>query len=55
MEILKDVDQSRKKKVKCNICGRDMEAPKEENPPYWCYKCEDAIPVGLPHERNGWV
>jgi hypothetical protein len=30
-----------KKKVKCAMCKRTMEAPVEENPPYYCWKCED--------------
>ena len=26
------------KTVKCNICGRAMDVPDFENPPYYCYR-----------------
>lgn len=27
-----------KKKVKCAICGREMETVKDENPPFYCFR-----------------
>jgi len=26
--------------VNCILCGRKMDAPEFENPPYYCYKCD---------------
>ena len=41
MEIIVK-DQPRILKVRCNGCGKPMEVKREENPPYYCYKCEDS-------------
>jgi hypothetical protein len=27
--------------VNCIMCGRKMTTTKEENPPYYCYRCDD--------------
>lgn len=27
--------------VNCIMCGRKMTTTKEENPPYYCYRCHD--------------
>jgi hypothetical protein len=27
--------------VKCNVCRRDMTVRDYENPPYYCYKCNE--------------
>ena len=30
-----------RKDVKCIMCGRKMTTTKDENEPYYCYKCDD--------------
>ena len=42
--------QSNKKKVTCAKCKRTMETIKDENPPYFCYKCQDYLDIGGFHE-----
>lgn len=31
----------RDKEVHCVLCGRKMTAPQIENPPFYCYKCDE--------------
>lgn len=49
VEILKNA-MNTKKKVKCCVCGRTMETIKDENPPFYCWKCGDKLELGGFHE-----
>src|SRR4030066_1881070 len=31
----------RDKDVTCHLCGRKMTVPQWENPPFYCYKCDE--------------
>ncbi|MHC4616405.1 MAG: hypothetical protein ACYTEQ_01495 [Planctomycetota bacterium] len=35
------VRDGRKVTVKCAACGRSMTVKWDEEPPYYCYRCED--------------
>lgn len=37
-----------RKKTKCNQCGREMESPAWENPPFYCWRCSDKHEIGNP-------
>ncbi len=49
MEILNGALRT-KKTVTCCKCKRKMETVKDENPPYFCWRCGDELEIGGYHE-----
>lgn len=45
MEILNNT-QIKRKKTTCAICGKGMESPAWEEPPFYCWKCSDKHEIG---------